>query len=154
MDAYTLVLTWLSRRELSTRQVRERLARRDVPGDDIEQVIARLTADRTLDDRRVALAAARTDATVRHRGRRRILQRLQQLGIDRETADAALEQAFDDIDEQAILDKALQRALRGQSPAALDRKGVARVVRRLVGQGFAPAAVYARLRTRDAEGDE
>jgi regulatory protein len=154
MDAYTLVLGWLARRELSVRQVRERLARREIAPELIDDAIARLSADRTLDDRRVALAAARTDAIVRRRGRRRVLQHLQQLGIDRETADGAVAEAFGDIDETALLDQAIARSLRGRETAALDRKAVARVVRRLIGLGFEPGAVHARLRRKGAEGDE
>ena len=154
MDAYTLALTWLARRELSIRQIRDRLARRDVPPDQIDDAIARLTADRTLDDRRVALAAARTDAVIHRRGRRRVLQHLQQIGIDREAAATAVDEVFGDLDEVALLDQAISRSLRGQSAKALDRKGLARIVRRLIGQGFEPGAVYARLRRKGAEADE
>jgi regulatory protein len=154
VDAYTLVLTWLSRRELSIHQVRERLSRRHLPPEEIEQAIQRLVADRTLDDRRVAIAAARTDTAVRRRGRRRVLEHLRQLGIDRSTADAALQEVFGDLDENALLDAALERALRGRPAQTMDRTGTARVVRRLIGQGFEPGAVYARLRRRGAETDE
>jgi regulatory protein len=154
MDALTTALTWLSRRELSTAQLRDRLARRRFPADEIERVIARLTADRTLDDRRVALASARTDATVRRRGRRRILHRLQQLGIARETAADAVDAVFDEIDEQALLDQAVARSLRGSPPQSLDAAAVARIVRRLVAQGFDAGAVYARLRRRPRDRDE
>jgi len=154
VDTYTLVLTWLSRRELSVHQVRERLSRRDIPADEIEQVIQRLIGDRTLDDRRVALAVARTDTGVRRRGRRRVLEHLRQLGIDRQTADTAIQDVFGDLDESALLDQAIERSLRGRQAQALDRKDTARVVRRLIGQGFEPGAVYARLRRRGAEGDE
>jgi regulatory protein len=154
MDAYTLALTWLSRRELSTRQVRERLARRDVPPDEIERAVQRLTSDRTLDDRRVALAAARTDIAIKRRGRRRVLHHLQQLGIDRGTAAAAVEEVFGDTDEAALLDQAIERSLRGRAAATLDRNDMARVVRRLVSQGFEPGAVYARLRRKGSESAE
>ena len=151
MDAYTLALTWLSRRELSTRQVRERLARRDVPPDEIDRAIERLTADRSLSDRRVALAAARTDVNVRGRGRRRVLHHLQQIGIDRETAADAVQEVFGDTDEAALLDQAIERSLRGREAASLDRNNIARIVRRLASQGFEPGAVYARLRRKGSE---
>ena len=154
MDALTTVLTWLARRELSTAQIRDRLARRKVPADEIEGVVARLTADRTLDDRRVALAAARTDATIRRRGRRRILQRLREIGIAPETAAEAVDAVFEEVDEQALLDQALARSLRGTRSGRLDAATAARIVRRLVGQGFEASAVYARLRRRAADGDE
>jgi regulatory protein len=148
MDAYTLALTWLSRRELSTRQIRERLTRREIPSDEIDRVVERLTADRSLSDRRVALAAARTDVNVRGRGRRRVLHHLQQIGIDPETAAEAVHEVFGEIDEAALLDTAIERSLRGRDAASLDRNGLARIVRRLVSQGFNPGAVYARLRRK------
>src|SRR5688572_17420398 len=106
MDAYIAALNLLSRRELSTRQLRERLARRKFEPDVIETVIQRLTLDRTLDDRRVALAFARMEATVRRRGKRRVLQRVQQLGISPETARAAVDEVFGDVDETAMLNMA------------------------------------------------
>ena len=146
MDAFTTALTLLSRRELSTRQLRDRLTRRKFTPDDIEAAIARLTADRTLDDRRVAIASARLEAAVRRRGRRRVLQRVRQLGIDDETAKTAVDQAFGDLDESALLDEAVARRLRGRSARDLDARALARIVRGLVAQGFDAGQVYARLR--------
>ena len=154
MDAYTAALTLLSRRELSTRQLRERLARRTFGPDDIDHVIERLTRDGTLDDGRVARAAARMEATVRRRGRRRVLQRVQQLGIEGDVARAAVDDVFGEIDENDLLDRAIDRRLRGTAVTALDAKGLARVVRALVAQGFEPGAIYARLRRKGAETDE
>jgi regulatory protein len=154
MDAFSTALSWLSRRELSTAQLRERLSRRRIPADEIERVIARLTADRTLDDERVAAAAARTEATVRRRGRRRILHKLQEIGITRDVAERAVAAVFSDLDEEALLDQAVARSLRGASPATLDRAAAARLVRRLVAQGFEAGAVYARLRRRAPDADE
>jgi regulatory protein len=160
MDAFTTALTLLSRRELSTAQLRDRLARRHFPADEIDDVIARLTADRTLDDARVAVASARLEAAVRRRGRRRVLQRVRQLGISEDTARAAVDQAFGDVDESALLDDALVRRLRGRTAGTLDAKAMARVVRGLVAQGFDRGEVYARLRrmggtvARDAADEE
>ena len=156
MDALTTALTLLSRRELSTRQLRERLARRQFTPEQIDDVVARLTADRTLDDRRVAMASARMEASVRRRGRRRVLQRVRQLGVNEETARAAVEQAFGDVDEAALLDEAIARRLRGKPARELDAKAVARIVRALVAQGFEAGEVYARLRAtgRTAPSDD
>ena len=166
MDAYTTALTLLSRRELSTRQLRERLARRQFSADDIDSVVTRLTADRTLDDNRVAMASARLEASVRRRGRRRVLQQVRQLGISEETAKSAVDQIFADVDESALLDEAIARRLRGKAARDLDARGLARIVRGLVTQGFEAGRVYARLRSassraldedapiRDTGGDE
>jgi regulatory protein len=147
-DAYTAALTLLAARELSTAQLRVRLSRRRFESADIDEAIEQLLQDRSLDDRRVARAAARLEATVRHRGRRRALQRVRQLGIDDEIAEAAVDEVFGEIDESAVLERALERRLKGRNPARLDSRGLARLMRGLVAQGFAPDAIRARLRSR------
>ena len=154
MDCYTAALTLLSRRELSIRQLRDRLVRRKFSADDIDPVIARLTQDGTLDDRRVARASARLGVVIKRRGRRRVLQEVKQLGIAAATAKEAVDDVFAEIDELALLDRAIERRLKGVAAADLDRHGRARVVRSLVGQGFDASQVYARLRVRGAERDE
>src|SRR5687767_9911099 len=154
MDAYRTALTLLSRRELSTKQLRERLARKQFDDAEIDAVVQRLTQDRTLDDRRVALASARLDAAIKRRGRRRVLQHVRQLGVSATIAEAAVNEVFGELDENALLERALERRLKGANPRLLDRQALARVVRSLVGQGFDPGQVYARLRRKSTEGDE
>ena len=68
MSAYADALKLLARRELSEAQVRQRLARKGHTEPDIDQAVARLVADRSIDDARVAEAIARTETAVRKRG--------------------------------------------------------------------------------------
>lgn len=145
-EAYTTALVLLGARELSEAQLRTRLLRRACRPGDVDEAIARLKRDRTLDDGRVARAAARLEASIRHRGRARVLQRLRQLGIDPDIAQGAVEDVFADVDETGLLDRAIERRLKGIAPAALDRRATSRLVRSLVAQGFRPSAVFARLR--------
>ena len=154
MDAYTAALTLLSRRELSARQLRERLLRRKFGPDEVDAVIERLRADRTVDDRRVAVASARMEAAIKGRGRRRVLQHVQQLGVSADVAQAAVEEVFSDVDEAALLERAIEKRLKGASTRQLDVKGKARLVRQLVGHGFDPSAVFARLRNNGLDPDE
>lgn len=154
MDAYSTALRLLGRRELSARQLADRLERRQFPADEIHDTIDRLTHDGTLDDRRVALAAARLHASIRGKGRRRVLQQVQRLGIDADTVKQAVNDVFDDVDEGALLDRAIDRRLKGTAVAALDAAQKARLVRGLAGQGFDPSQVLARLRQRARKGDE
>lgn len=149
-DAFTTGLTLLSVRELSEAQLRARLLRRQCDPDDVERAIERLKRDGSLDDRRVARAAARMEASIRNRGRSRVLQRLRQLGIASDIARQAADDVFADIDERALLDRALERRLKGVAPTALDRRATARIVRGLVAQGFPPSAIFKRLRERGA----
>ena len=146
MDAYTIALTLLSARELSESQLRTRLKRRKLDDDDIEAAVSRLKGDRTLNDRRVATAIARMESSIKHRGRARVIQKIRQAGIDADTADEAVREVFQDVDEGELLDHAFERKMRGKTVKELDEKGRARIVRALVGQGFSFDAVMKRLR--------
>jgi regulatory protein len=146
-DAYITALTMLSARELSEAQLRTRLKRRELDPSSIDDAIARLKTDRTLNDRRVALAIARMESAIKHRGRSRVLQKIRQAGIDEETAQKAVHEVFEEVDEDAMLDKAFERRLRGTTPKELDDRARARVVRGLVAQGFRFEAVLKRLKT-------
>ena len=146
-DAYLVALTMLSARELSEAQLRTRLKRREFEADDIDSAIDRLKADGTLNDRRVAGAIARMETSIKHRGRSRVIQKIRQAGIDGDTADAATEQAFEDIDEDQLLHHAMTRRLRGKTPKELDEKARARLVRGLAAQGFGLDAIFKKLRS-------
>ena len=145
-DAYTIALTLLSMRELSETQLRARLTRRKLNPDDIDAAITRLKQDGTLDDRRVARALARMESGIKHRGRALVMQKVRQAGIDADVADAAVSEVFEDVDEDALLERALERRLRGKSPRDLDEKQRARIVRGLMAQGFRLEAILKRLR--------
>jgi regulatory protein len=145
-DAYTVALTLLSARELSESQLRSRLKRRKLDADDIDSAVDRLKENRTLNDRRVAMAIARMESSIKRRGRARVIQKIRQAGIDGDTADDAVREVFQDVDESDLLDQALERKLRGKTVKELDEKGRARIVRALVGQGFSFEAVMNRLR--------
>ena len=125
----------LARRELSESQVRQRLARRGYDETEIETAVERLTADRAIDDGRVASAIARTEVSIKRRGKRRVVQQIQQAGISRSTARQAVNETFEEIDEKALLAAALDRRLKGSRMIRDDRE-FQRLFRYLVGQGF------------------
>ena len=145
-DAYTLALTLLSARELSETQLRARLKRKEFDAAAIDEVVARLKEDRTLDDRRVALALARMESAIKHRGRSRVIQKIRQAGINSDTAEDAVQEIFEDVDENALLDRALERRLRGKTAQELDEKGRARAVRGLIAQGFRLEAILKKMK--------
>jgi regulatory protein len=145
-DAFTTALTLLSARELSESQLRARLLRRKLDAADVDAALARLKGDGTLNDRRVARAIARMESEIKHRGRARVIQKIRQAGIDPDTAEDAVREVFEDVDEAALLARALERRLRGRNPRELDDKGRARVVRGLLGQGFRLDAVLKKLK--------
>jgi regulatory protein len=144
-DAFTAALTLLSARELSETQLRARLTRRRHDPDDIDRAIARLKADRTLDDRRVARALARMETSIKHRGRARVIQKIRQAGIPASIAEDAVKEVFEDVDENDLLERALDRRLRGQSVRDLDERNRAKIVRGLMAQGFRLEAILKKL---------
>jgi regulatory protein len=141
----------LARRELSEMQVRQRLARKGHEPDAIDDAVARLLAERAIDDARVAEAIARTETALRKRGKGRVRMTIERAGIAKATAKRAADDVFDGIDDDALLEAALAKRLRGRDTFADDRE-FQRLYRYLVGQGFdadqALKALHLRKRAR------
>jgi regulatory protein len=144
LDAYTTALRLLSRRELTSSELRTRLLDRDFPEAEVERVAERLLADRTLDDRRAALAIARTHALVKARGRLRIERELLARGVDQDTARAALDEVFGELSEPELLERALRKRLR--SGRIKDQAQFRRLYAYLVRLGFPTEKVVGLLK--------
>jgi regulatory protein len=125
----------LARRELSEKQVRERLARKGHEEDAIDVAIARLREERALDDARAAEAIARTETSIRRRGKLRVRMQIQRAGIDKSIAKRAVDDVFGTIDDEALIEASLSKRLRGRETIADDRE-FQRLYRYLAGQGF------------------
>lgn len=125
----------LARRELSEAQVRQRLVRKGHEERDIDEAIARLREERAIDDARVAEAIARTETTVKRRGKLRVRMQIQRAGIGNEVAKRAVDEVFDSIDDDALLEASLRKRLRNRDTIADDRE-FQRLYRYLAGQGF------------------
>src|ERR1051325_7011797 len=115
-------LKMLARRELSELQVRQRLARKGHDRDAIDAAIARLREERAIDDTRVAEAIARTETSVRRRGKLRVRMQIERAGIAKATANRAIADVFDGLDDAALLEASLRKRLRGRDTIADDRE--------------------------------
>ena len=144
-SAYLDALHLLARRELSVDECRQRLRDKDHPAEDIDAAIAHLLETGGLDDARVARDYARTAVNIKGRGRLRVQRELNDKGIPRDVAAAALAEVFGDADERAMVARAIQKRLRGRTTVK-DRAESARLYQYLMRQGFTPAAVMAALR--------
>ena len=143
--AHTEGLKLLAGRELSVEVVRARLADRGFPREEIDDAIERLRESGALDDVRVAKAYARTAVAVKGRGRLRVMRELLQMGIASEVVAQALGEVFSDIDERGLIDRALQKKLRGRTRLA-GQQEYARLYQYLVRQGFSPGGSVTALR--------
>jgi regulatory protein len=136
----------LARRELSELQVRERLGRRGFESTAIDDAVARLRAQRAIDDARVAETIARTESSLRHRGKQRVLSQIERAGIGRHVAERAVDEAFAAGDDDATLEMAIDKRLKGR-PIADDRE-FARLYRYLLNQGFDGERIVRALEAR------
>ena len=143
--AYVDALQLLGRRELSVKQLRERLLDREHSREDVDRALDLLIENRAVDDARVASAYARTASKVKGRGRLRVQRELQEMGIDKDVASQALAEVFAGTDERTMIAAALQKKLRNKKKIATPAE-YARVYQFLMRQGFSPAAVTAALR--------
>ena len=144
-NAYIDGLKMLGRRELSEAQLRQRLARREHDADAIEAAISRLKADRSVDDVRVAAAIARSETSLRKRGKLRVKRRIEAAGIAASTAQHAVDETFRDIDGDALIAAALNKRLRGRTLIEDDRE-FQRLYRYLASQGFESDRILTLLR--------
>jgi regulatory protein len=144
-SAYLHALRLLARRELSVEGLRARLLEREYPSDEIEKAVEHLLETGALDDARVARAYARTAATVKGRGRLRVMRELHAMGIEKAVAAEALADVFGDIDERTLIARALQKKLRGRTKIGSPAE-YARLYQFLMRQGFSPAGVAQALR--------
>lgn len=146
-SAYVDGLRMLARRELSEAQVRQRLARKQHDQQAIDDAIARLREERAIDDARVAEAIARTETSVRRRGKLRVRMQIQRAGISKEIARRAVDEVFGAIDDDELIEASLRKRLRGHETIADDRE-FQRLYRYLIGQGFESDHIMRALRAR------
>ncbi len=146
-DPYLAGMTMLSRRELSSAQLRDRLQRKDFAPDDIETALRRLQDIGALDDLRTARALAHTAAHIKMRGRFRAIRELQERGIDRALSVRVVDEVYGDLDQHLLLERALARRLKGR----IETRGeLRRLYQYLIRQGFEAAAARSVLMTRAA----
>lgn len=143
----TAGLLMLGRRELSSRQIADRLRRKGFPRDAIDTALESLRQSGALNDARAAAARARHDVNIRRHGRSRVMRQVKSLGVSDETARHAVNAAFSDVSEDQMLAAALARKLRG-ADAPSDPKAVRRLQAWLLRQGFEPDRVQRLIRRR------
>ncbi|MGC4084100.1 MAG: regulatory protein RecX [Vicinamibacterales bacterium] len=144
-------LKLLARRELSEKQLRDRLARKGHAPEEIDAAVERLRSERALDDARVAEAIARTETTIKRRGKLRVRRQIEQAGISGEVARQALDTVFNDVDDEALLEAALGRRLRGERRIE-DNREFQRLYRYLASQGFESDRILKALNARRGHG--
>jgi regulatory protein len=151
-DAWEVALRLLAMRARSTEDLRGRLRRRGYAPEEIEPVIARLTAAGYLDDAGFARSWVRSRA---HRafGPARLARELRAKGVPEAEVAAVLGEAAAAQDVRQAAEVAASRklhALRGLAPEVVRRRLAAHLLR----QGFTMDVVLDLLRSRLPESNE
>jgi regulatory protein len=141
-SARAIALRLLSRRDYTIAELRDRLFARGCEERETDELINSLTADGTLDDRRVAAAHVRTAGRLKGRGRLRIVRELAARGIDRDVA-RELVRDLSPEDEAESIARVLARKRVPPVPSAAERR---KIVQHLLRRGFPGDAIDQALR--------
>lgn len=133
------------RRSYSVHEMREYLARRAENEEHVGGVLKKLKEFQYLDDARDARDYARIHAQHRRQGKFRIARELRGRGVPDKHIEAALEAAFAETDEAALVRARLERRLR-QIKGPLDEKKRASLYRNLLRAGFSSDVIRAEIR--------
>jgi len=124
--------------------LRRRLAERGHEPDRVEEALARLKAERLLDDRRFAASFARSRLSGTGLGRLRIRAELRRRGVERGPTEQGLSEALADFPETEVVDGLIRRLARQAREQPPERR-LRRIWAALLRRGFPPALARERL---------
>jgi regulatory protein len=135
---WSYALKVLGGRAHSIGELREKLRRRAERVSDIDDIIVRLKEHGYLDDRRYAEGYAAARLSNDRFGRGRVLQDLRQRRVAPALAEKTVQQVYEEVDEQALIDEWIRRKYRLAPREGLfkDEKDLAAAYRRLLRAGF------------------
>jgi regulatory protein len=153
--ARKILLDALTGQARSRKELRDKLAKKNVPGDLAEQLLDRFSEVGLVDDE--AFARSWVESRQRSRGlaRRALAQELRRKGVDDETAQTALDDVDPAVEERAARDLVQKRlrSLRGVDRATATRRLVGMLGRKGYPPGTAFRVVRDELGAVDDEGD-
>lgn len=151
-STYDRALDLLAIRSRSVVELRRKLIQKGEPVEAVDEVLERLKGQKVLDDEQFARQFARAKVTGAGASRRRIAMELGRKGVDRETADAAIDDLAESegIDLSAAIHKVAGK--KWKSLAKLDDQTASR---RLYGflarRGFNPDEIRSAMQALKAD---
>jgi regulatory protein len=144
-SARVAALRLLGRRDYTAQELREKLAARGHPSEDIDRTLQALAAEGLQSDERAAAASVRS--ATRGRGRHRIGRELEARGVARDLV-RRLVAGIAPEDEAAAIAAILARKRWPAAPTRDDRR---RMFQHLLRRGFPADAIHRALNVRDEE---
>lgn len=142
----------LATRSRSEAEIRERLAA-NAEASAIDECIQRLKERGWIDDAKFASAYAYHRSGGKGIGRARIARELATRGVDRATIDKALRAVFQEVDEEALIDRAIEKRMR-KVTTPLDPNAAKRLFDHLARLGFNRELIISRVRAFRAAKDD
>ena len=149
LSAYDQAVKLLTQRTHFRREIEAKLAQRSYSSDEIGEAVERLLERRYLDDAEAARQYAGGRLSRGGYGRARLQAELAARGVDRQTADAVLDELLPDDDLPAAREEAMR--VGGRARSADPEKVAAKVARRLESRGFSRGSIYKLLEERPWE---
>lgn len=149
-DLYASAIRALMRRAHSVYEMRRALERRAEDKSLARKVLDRLREQKLLDDARYARQFVRYHIEIRRQGKFRIARDLRARGVPDRDIEAALEEAFEQNDESAIVRKRIVNKLKMFRGEIDDRK-MASMYRSLLRAGFSSDVIRRELRAATKE---
>ena len=136
----------LSRRRVSTGQMRDSMRRKGYPEDEVENVLQKLTEWGYLDDRGYARDILRSMIAECPLGRRRARYELSKRLFDRDLVESVVNETFESASEAEMASLAARKYLNGKSSGPVREKERERLYRWLQRRGFGTESIYSVLR--------
>jgi regulatory protein len=137
----------LARRPYSVAELRRALERKFPTHLAVDEAIARLRALGYLDDKKFAEQVASSLARNRSYGRHRIRRELKSKLVDYRQIEPALEHAFEETSERQLLERAIEKKLRGLRLPLTPRK-LQSLCQSLLRRGFSSGDIMKAVRNR------
>jgi len=112
-NPFQLALRYLGTRAYSVAELKQKLRRKEIPAAEIDETVVRLKQLGFLDDRRLAEHYASWLTRNCAFGRFRVERELKARRVDPRAVEPAVDQAFRESDEKTLLERALDRKMRG-----------------------------------------
>lgn len=137
----------LARRPYSVAELRRALERKFPANPTIADALARLRELGYLDDKKFAEHYASSLARNKSFGRHRVRRELKSKLVNYRHIEPAIEQAYDETNERALLERTLERKIRTLR-LPLTRSKLASLCQSLLRRGFAADAIMKSIRSR------
>jgi regulatory protein len=147
----------LALRPHSEKELEKKLREKGFPAVVIKETLEKLHDLKYLNDASFAVSLARNLAVNKLWGNRKIALSLREKGIATNLIDLSLEQAREELPEEAAIGALIKKKTAKKKPSAFDVKEKQKIFQALMGRGFPPGLILnklGRIKKEDIDGED